>query len=76
MTDPMTPTSDLPTAPWRISSYSGANGSCVEVAPLTGHRMAVRHSKDRTGPALIFTEAEWAAFVGGIRAGEFDDLAG
>ena len=36
---------------------------CVEV---------VRHSKDADGPALLFTQAEWAAFVGGVHRGEFD----
>lgn len=32
----------------------------------------MRDSKDPTGPALAFTRAEWQAFVGGIRASEFD----
>lgn len=28
--------------------------------------------EDPAGPALLFTRAEWTAFVGGVRAGEFD----
>jgi hypothetical protein len=34
--------------------------------------VAVRDAKDRTGPVLLFTAPEWAAFVGGVRNGEFD----
>ena len=34
--------------------------------------VAVRDSKDRTGPALLFTQAEWTAFVDSAKDGEFD----
>jgi hypothetical protein len=44
----------------------------VEVAFLDGGRVAVRDSKEPTGPALLFTAAEWSAFVDGARSGEFD----
>jgi len=32
----------------------------------------VRHSNDRTGPQLSFTESEWVAFVRGVKDDEFD----
>jgi len=64
-------TPDLAQASWRKSSRSGSNGNCVEVA-FTGDMIAVRDSKDPTGGVLIFTHAEWDAFVGGVRDGEFD----
>ncbi|MGV9773494.1 DUF397 domain-containing protein, partial [Streptosporangium sp. NPDC003464] len=32
---------------------------------------AVRDSKDQDGPVLFFTGAEWDAFVGGVKLGEF-----
>ena len=56
---------------WHKSNYSPQGGnSCVEVANLdTG--LAVRDSKNPTGPALTFTAAEWAAFTTGVRAGQF-----
>lgn len=62
---------DLTGADWRKSSFSGGNGGgCVEVARnLPG--IAVRDSKDRQGPALVFTPAQWRAFLDGIRADEF-----
>lgn len=61
---------DLSSAAWRKSSRSGING-CVEVAVVDG-KVAVRDSKDRRGPVLVFTLQEWEAFVGGIHDGEFD----
>jgi hypothetical protein len=63
---------DLSRSVWRKSSFSnGTGGNCVEVADLADGSRAVRDSKDRTGPILIFTAAEWAAFTAGIHAGEF-----
>lgn len=57
-------------AEWRTSSYSGANGDCVEVATTLAGEVAVRDSKDRGGPALRFSAAAWRAFVAGVREGE------
>ncbi|WP_433497272.1 DUF397 domain-containing protein [Sphaerimonospora sp. CA-214678] len=66
-------TQELRTATWTKSSYSGSNGgNCVEVAELSGGRRGVRDSKNPTGPALIFTAAEWHAFIQGVKNGEFD----
>jgi hypothetical protein len=57
---------------WYRSSHSnGAGGMCVEVAPV-GDGVAVRDSKNPTGPMLAFSAAEWDAFLAGARDGEFD----
>jgi hypothetical protein len=57
---------------WFKSSFSGsALNNCVEVA-LLPEEIAVRDSKDREGPVLVFTPAEWQAFLAGVRADEFD----
>jgi hypothetical protein len=61
---------DLSRAAWRKSTRSGNNG-CIEVA-FVEDRVAVRDSKDRSGPVLVFTAHEWEAFVGGVRTGEFE----
>ena len=57
---------------WYKSSFSGENGTCVEVRIMPGGEVAVRDSKDQAGPALTFTTAEWAAFLAGAQQGEFD----
>ncbi|MEV0278151.1 DUF397 domain-containing protein [Streptomyces sp. NPDC050610] len=53
---------------WRKSSYSGAQGDCVEVADLNGSQ-AVRDSKAGRGPVLGFTGAAWADFIRGVKHG-------
>ncbi len=63
---------DLSNAAWRKSTRSGSSGNCVEVADNLRGIVAVRDSKNPTGPALIFTPSEGKAFVGGAKAGEFD----
>jgi hypothetical protein len=55
---------------WRKSARSAANG-CVEVA-FVGEWVIIRDSKRKQGPVLQFTLAEWEAFIGGVRDGEFD----
>lgn len=64
----------LPSAPWRKSERSGAVGNCVEMAPLSCGGVAVRNSRYPDGPALIYTRDEIAAFLGGAKDGEFDDM--
>jgi hypothetical protein len=63
--------SRLPHAIWRKSRYSNPSGNCVELAELAAGGVAVRNSRDPDGPALIFTRAEWDAFLQGARDGEF-----
>jgi hypothetical protein len=64
--------SSLTGARWRKSIRSGpTGGNCVEVAFLPGGDVAMRNSRQPDGPALIFTPAEWNAFLGGACDGEF-----
>jgi hypothetical protein len=59
---------------WRKSSASNPSGNCVELAALADGTVAVRNSRHPAGPALVYTRAEVAAFLAGVRNGEFDDL--
>jgi hypothetical protein len=63
--------SDLTNARWVKSSYSGGNGGdCVELASLSGGGVAIRDSKDPSGPVLRITAGQWAAFRSGIKVGD------
>jgi hypothetical protein len=56
--------SDLTGARWRKSTRSGGNGgNCVEVADNLGDVVAVRDSKDPSGPVLTFGPESWRAFI-------------
>jgi len=63
---------DLTGAVWRSSTESTTAGdSAVEVAMLQDG-VALRDSRRPDGDVLFFTPAEWDAFVGGAKDGEFD----
>ena len=68
------PATKLPMARWRKSQASKPSGCCVEVAALPDGAIAMRNSRDPGGPALVYTRAEVAAFLTGVKNGEFDDL--
>ncbi len=67
---------ELSTVTWRKSRRSNPYGDCVELARLASGEIAVRNSRDPSGPALIYTRAEIEAFIGGAKDGDFDDLIG
>lgn len=71
-----TPSPDEPAGvAWHISTRSeNGGGNCVEAGPLAdgSERVAVRHSRHPGGKVIVYTRAEWEAFVGGVKDGEFD----
>jgi hypothetical protein len=65
--------SELQGVTWVKSRHSGpTGGNCVETAFLPDGAVAVRNSRHPGGPALVFTAAEWDAFIGGAVDGDFD----
>ncbi|GAA2137531.1 DUF397 domain-containing protein [Actinomadura napierensis] len=54
---------------WRKSSYSEANGNCLEISPSASGTIGVRDSKQHgAGPILDFTAREWTAFLQAVRS--------
>jgi len=60
---------DLTGAVWRKSQRS-TNGNCVEVALLADGRVGIRDGKNPRGAVLVFSRAEWGAFVNGVKSGK------
>jgi hypothetical protein len=66
---------DASQASWRKSSFSHWNGNCVEISRIRPGLIGMRDTKDHgEGPVLIFTDAEWDAFLIGAKQGQFDNL--
>jgi hypothetical protein len=55
-------------ATWKKSSYSAANGNCVEVARVDGGHIGVRDSKNAARSALTFRPAVWRTFTTQIKS--------
>ncbi|MGY3199554.1 DUF397 domain-containing protein [Streptomyces sp. TE5632] len=62
---------DLRGVRWLRSSYSTGANNCVETArPATGPGaglLAVRDSKNPSGPALLISPGSWTKFVAAVR---------
>jgi len=55
--------SDEAVSGWRVASYTGGQGNCVEVG-RSATTIAVRDTKDREeGPVLGFDPPAWRAFT-------------
>lgn len=57
---------------WHVSTRSGnGGGNCVEAGLVLdgSRRVAVRDSKDRSGPVLGFSATSWTDFLTGLRSG-------
>lgn len=68
---------------WHKTSHSTDGSNCVEVTVTydtsgAGQKAGseklylMRDSKNPDGPVLVFTPAEWEAFILGVKDGEFD----
>jgi hypothetical protein len=63
---------DLAGAAWRKSSHSNGATNCVEVALLPDGSVGVRHSRRPDGAVIVYSRTEWAAFLAGVKAEEFE----
>lgn len=61
---------DLSRAVWQRAAEDTSEGA-VEVA-FVDDLIGLRNSAEPEGPVLVFTKAEWDAFVAGAQDGEFD----
>jgi hypothetical protein len=61
----------MPEETFRTSSYCTDAHGCVEVA-MGEVYIRIRDGKDPDTAQLMFNKDEWAAFVRGVKAGEFD----
>ncbi|QKW18814.1 DUF397 domain-containing protein [Kitasatospora sp. NA04385] len=59
---------DVSGAEWQ---HAPGDEQGVQIAFVDGY-IAMRNGAEPDGPSLIFTPAEWRAFVLGARDGEFD----
>ena len=58
---------DLTTAQWHTSSFSGNNGTCVQIAALPNGRIAVRNSNHPEDAVVLFTRTEITAWINQLK---------
>jgi hypothetical protein len=57
---------------WRKSTYSDAEGNCVEVgASADGQTIGLRDTKNRGAGTLTYSRTAWTTFLHHVRQGEF-----
>jgi hypothetical protein len=65
---------DVPGSP--LGADEAADGVIIETEAGSkedsDYVITMRDGKDPSGPKLVFTPAEWEAFVLGVKDGEFD----
>jgi hypothetical protein len=67
------PNITLQVLPYQAGTCGGNGGACVEVAIFEDGAVAVRDTKDNgSGPVLVYRRDEWAAFIAGVKDGEFE----
>jgi uncharacterized protein DUF397 len=60
----------MPNLIWRKSSYSsGGSPNCIETAAVAADQIAIRDSKNPTGPALTFPAVSFFTFTSALRDG-------
>lgn len=57
---------------WRKSTFSQADGACLEAGPLADGTVGVRDSKIAYSPILKIDRRDWNIFVIRVRTGDFD----
>jgi hypothetical protein len=57
---------------WIKSSFSGSQGNCLEVRQAGG--WIEIHDSERPDEVVCCTRESLAAFIAGVKAGEFDQL--
>lgn len=63
---------DTAEADWRRVENSDGSPGKLEVGFADNGLVALRYAEDPEGTILIYTPAEWDAFVAGVKDGEFD----
>lgn len=69
---PRPSTGDLQSAHWFKAAASGGEGGCLEVAFLSGGRVAIRDNEDLDNPPFVVTAHVWRCFMDGAQKGEFE----
>lgn len=57
---------------WQKSTFSQDSSNCVEIARTSDGRIFLRESEDPSGSIVQTDRAKLAAFIKGVKAGEFD----